>query len=574
MKLLARTMAVLVAAVSAIAPLTAPANDLALDANKARPQRNVTSFDPGLRCMDDMLLRFGTRDVSVMLEEIPDKTGRSGAGTRDMMVSAVSDMTRRSRALKLVAFGVDSQNIVGFLATLQRQNQFGLVPQYDIRGALSQFDTDVQTQQGGISVSLASLLGFKSTRETSVSVLGFDASVVQTSDLTLLNGVSSKNSMAIVRDGKRGDGSATIQKIGIDFNTSITRQDGAAQAVRNLVELASIELVGKLTKVPYWSCLGMPPDSEEVAREIEDWFVALRSPRDMNAFLQEQLRNRRFYDGPADGRPSDALRQAIGAYGKSLGVRGDGQVDLAYFKAFVLQDAPPPPEEPFSVADLQPEKLGDLRVRALTSEARQNGTLEIEVSSTVGAYVYCYTQSADGKIQRFFPNRFARDPRIEADIALQLPGKQPFALRANATGDAHRIACLSASREIYNDVPPKLRWPDFSDIGFTSFEDVRQAFANAAKTPINIAEVTIPLRGGVPAQAPGASGVPAFLVPQGGLGTALPTSGVVIENGANLVPVSPGSPLSPAGAVGATPGFPTASLAARPPSAFGSAAKK
>ena len=114
MKFLARTVAAALAAIAVIAPLTAPANDLAIDA-KARPQRNVTSFDPGLRCMDDMLLRFGTRDVSVMLEEIPDKTGRSGAGTRDMMVSAVSDMTRRSRAVKLVAFGVDNQNIVQFL---------------------------------------------------------------------------------------------------------------------------------------------------------------------------------------------------------------------------------------------------------------------------------------------------------------------------------------------------------------------------------------------------------------------------------------------------------------------------
>ena len=544
MKPLSKLIAALFAGSAALTSMSAPAQQVPLNP-AARPQRNVTSFDDGLRCMDQMLLRFGTRDLTVMLEDIPDKTGRSGAGTRDMMVSAMSDMTKRSHAVKLVAFGIDNQNVIGLLSTLQRQNQFGLMPQYDIRGALSQFDTDAQRQQGNVGISLAGLFGLKVSREKSVSVLGFDASVVQTSDLTLVNGVSSKNAMVIVRDDRGGDGSATIQKVGIEFNTSFTRQDSAAQAVRNLIELASIELVGKLTRVPYWSCLGMPLDSAEVVNEIEDWFVGLRNPRDMNAFMQEQLRNRGFYDGPVDGRPNEALKQATAAYGRALGMRSDGRVDLGFFRAFLLRDVPTPPEDPFSVADLQPDKLGELTMKAVTSEVRQNGTLEIEVASTVDAYLYCYTQGADGKIQRFFPNRFARDPRIQADKPLSLPGKQPFALRANASGDAHRLACISAPREIYNGLPPQLRWADFSDIGFTNFDDVRQAFANATRTPITMAELSVPLR-------PGA--------PQGSTSTALPPTGgvpviqgTIIDGAGNVVggpaPGSGGVPVFAGGAV-------------------------
>ena len=566
MKPLSTIIAAMFAGTTLVSALPAPAQQLPLNA-ATRPQRNVTSFDEGLRCMDQTLLRFGTRDVSVMLEEIPDKTGRSGAGTRDMMVSAMSDMTKRSRAVKLVAFGFDNQNVVGLLSTMQRQNQFNLVPQYDIRGALSQFDTDAARQQSSVGISLVNLFGFKASRDRSVSVLGFDASVIQTSDLTLMNGVSSKNAMVIVRDDRAGDGSATIQKVGIEFNTSFTRQDSAAQAVRNLIELASIELVGKLTKVPYWSCLGMPLDSPEVGNEIEDWFVGFRNPRDMNAFMQEQLRNRGFYDGPVDGRPNPALKQAIAAYGRALGVRTDGRIDLEYFRAFLLQDAPAAPDEPFSVADLQPDKLGELTVKALTTDAHQNGTLEIEVSSSVSAYVYCYTQAADGKIQRFFPNRFARDPRIEADKPLQLPGKQPFALRANAAGDAHRIACISAAREIYGGLPPQLRWSDFSDIGFTNFDDVRQAFANATETPISMAELTIPLRGSAATGQPGSvPGVTTFTtaapvgVPVDGLGTI-----------GSPVPVigSAGFPNGPVGGVpGATP-LPSAGVPASATAATG-----
>ena len=38
------------------------------------PQRNVTDFSEALGCMDDLLLRFGVVDTTVLLEELQDKT--------------------------------------------------------------------------------------------------------------------------------------------------------------------------------------------------------------------------------------------------------------------------------------------------------------------------------------------------------------------------------------------------------------------------------------------------------------------------------------------------------------------
>ena len=84
------------------------------------PQRNITDFSDGLRCMDQQLFDYGVRDVSLMLEDLQDNTRRLGVGTRDMMVSAFSDMTRRSRAIKVSTFGQDNQNVVNFLLQLQQ----------------------------------------------------------------------------------------------------------------------------------------------------------------------------------------------------------------------------------------------------------------------------------------------------------------------------------------------------------------------------------------------------------------------------------------------------------------------
>ena len=74
--------------------------------------------------------------------------------------------------------------------------------------------------------------------------------------------------------------------------------------------------------------------------------------------------------------------------------------------------------------------------------------------------MYCYVQSpTTGKIQRIFPNRFMRDPRLEANTPLLLPGAQGFKMLAGGEDVKQQVVgCLATEREVYNDLPPALRW--------------------------------------------------------------------------------------------------------------------
>ena len=94
------------------------------------------------------------------------------------------------------------------LSIAQRLNDFKVVPQYDIRGSITQFDEDVTRKQASLGVSLLpSLFGARVSSAKDVSVLGFDASVVTTGDLALVPGASSKNTVVVTRDDKGvGDG--------------------------------------------------------------------------------------------------------------------------------------------------------------------------------------------------------------------------------------------------------------------------------------------------------------------------------------------------------------------------------
>jgi hypothetical protein len=456
---------------------------------KAVPQRNLTHFAEGLRCMDDMLYRFGVRDVSVMIEDMQDQSRRLGAGTRDMMVSAFADMTRRSRGVRLVTFGQDNQNIVQLLSLAQRLNEFKVVPQYDIRGSITQFDEDVTRQQAGLGASLVSaitgpLFGVRFNRSEQSSVMGFDASVISTADLSLIPGASSKNTVVVSRDEtSAGDGLAQIRNSSLSFNFIVSRNEGVAQSLRNMVELATIELTGKLLRLPYWSCLNLDASNPEIQREMQDWYLSMQGSTETTRFFQEQLRFRKYYDGPADGKPNAAYNEALAAYREAVGTRTAGEPDFEVWQAFLMKPVPAPPKQAFVAT--KPAEI-KLSVEVSKTRYRPGEPVELQVSTSAAAYVYCYVQSpTTGKIQRIFPNRFARDPRIAANTPLVLPGAQGFKVAAGGEGVKQQtLGCLATEREVYNDLPPPLRWGDFEDIKLGSFEEIRDAFLQVAKAPV------------------------------------------------------------------------------------------
>lgn len=460
-----------------------------------RAQRTITSFTPALRCMDERLFDNGTRDLTLMMEELRDATQKVPVSARDMMTSAIADMTRRSRAVRLSVFGGDQANLTQLLQAAQKTAPFAAMPEYNIRGSISQFDEDVQRRGTSLGLLAETAFGVRLANETRFSVLGFDAAVVRTETLTLVPGAVSKNTTVVARrDASAGDGQGRILGAGAVFAFNAARAEGNAQAARNMVELAAIELVGKLARMPYWQCLGLPDNHPEVQRELDDWFFGMDEGERI-AFLKERLRERRWFDGAIDAQPTADFVLALAGYRRALGLPAGGGIDLDFFKRFVTLPARPGPRTLRAAAPAAaqavpvvarvaepvaaPAAPAPAPMRVFVKEANA-GQAALRVAVGVPGYLYCYAQDPiDGQIRRVFPNRFARDPRVEAGAAVALPGAPRFRLEGH-----HQHACLHAPREVYRDLPPPLRWGDFEDVRLGSFDEIAQAFSQAAGTPV------------------------------------------------------------------------------------------
>jgi curli biogenesis system outer membrane secretion channel CsgG len=458
----------------------------------AAPAKSITNFDGALRCMDTQFLIFGVRDVSMLVEDLQDSTKKVSAGTKDMLISAVSDMTRRSRAVRLIAYGQDSGNVIGFLREAERKNAFKTVPDFGIRGSISQLDENIAKKSGEAGVQLAGIGAGKAVM-ASTSILGLDLTVIRTEDLSILPGVTSRNSVAISREGSGTDAEVAYKKFGVNYSMNLSKSEGTAQALRNLVELSVIELLGKLAKVPYWTCLGADARDETVRAEISDWYDSLygNSP-ELVTYFQMQLRVRGLYAGEIDGEPDPDLRDAVSAYREALGLSRAPLLDREFFTAYLaanhaevtprakrlfdqlVAQRAPPAREPVD----RPGNRLAVSIYAVGNQGayRRGEEINLAARPSADAFLYCYMQDETGAVQRFFPNGVVRDPYVKADKGLAIPGAMRFKMLASSKGSQEKVACLGSPREILSQLPNTVVGTDFETLPVRSLDQVAAAF--------------------------------------------------------------------------------------------------
>jgi hypothetical protein len=476
--------------------------------------KNITNFAGSLRCMDNLMATYGVRDLLVISDDIEDKTGKVAAGAKDMLISAVSDMSRSSRAIRLIAWGRnEGSHLYNFMENAGNKGEsFRLRPKFGIRGSISQYDENVAQKTAGGALSLAPFLDLGKTSTASASILGLDLTVIEIEDLTVVPGATSNNTVQIVRSESATEAAAEYSKFGINFEMSLQRSQGLSQALRSLVDLAAIELFGKLTMTPYWTCLGSTSDVPEIKAEIGDWFSNL--VKDSNYYVsywQGQMRLRGLYSGEINGSSNGALSEAVGIYGEVLGFGTYEsskriQPDLNFFTAYLNADhneiAPKAqallaswqkktPGSAVSVAAAPISlQIDDLRA-AGGGYFRPGESIVLQVTPSRDAYVYCFMQDENNAIMRFFPNRFGGGDAFVTPRGMNLPGKGGFSIDANTRGSRETIACYATERDVFTALPENIAAGDFEALPVKGMAELSAAFlrfpnAAFAEFPIQV----------------------------------------------------------------------------------------
>ncbi len=446
----ARRLSLLTAFGLAACATQAPPASPAPVAAAAAPAREIADLGALRRCVGDLLVDYGTRDISLAIETLGEGGRREDEGARDALAAAISEMAQRSRAIRVVA--------------AERET---LAPQAGnvlLRGSL------------------------RRTART----LSLDLNAFSTRDQGAVAGAASSHTVALI------DGGAELRPFGAVVRAPRDGAGAERQALRLLVDVAAVELVGRLARVPYWTCYGAAAGDPGVAAETQNWYDAMAAqPAEIIGYFQQQLRQRRQYDGAVDGSVNGAFKDAVARYREGLGLSREPKLTLDFFRAYLgadhralaLKAAPAGSPAPGTATAAAPRPVApaDLGTRglelALQPPARalaRGEALQFTVQPSRDAYVYCFHQDEQRRIRRFFPNRFQSEARVSAAGGLRLPGAMRFEIAMNARGTPETVTCFATEADVWARLPARLALPDFAPLPLASLEQLRSAFADAA----------------------------------------------------------------------------------------------
>jgi len=459
----------------------------------------MSSFSDSLACMDEMMREAEVPTMLITSTFIPDFSGRVPVAAKQMVVTALSQMSRRSNAFRYVDFEVDiaRQDTVQNLTTiLLNNNQMELQrPALYVSGGISFVDQNVISTRHGAGLSGPRVeAGYD--RNRGATIVGLEMHLGDFRTRTLIPGLDSANEVIIGNSGQGLDLAGRIGSYGVQFNVGRDLTQGTGAAMRTLVDLALIELAGKWTHLPYWRCLTLDNTHPEFRRQLREWYDA-GDPATRSRLVQRYLITRGYL--PAFDQPlppnSAVLREAVGRFQADIGAVVTGEISFNVYER-ALRDFVAVGEDGqltrvgWTELDNGQAKPVPLAINMQIENTVKDRTAfppgtNIFASVTVSraAHLFCYLNDANGNVVKLLPNLLHPDSLVSANQAIRLPDWMvpypAFVLTSGKQG-SEALMCVASNEDPMTRMPQELNAGALTPIhGVKTLGEMRKHFETA-----------------------------------------------------------------------------------------------
>jgi len=314
------------------------------------PTMKVTSYTQALNELGLMTEVYAAPSLKIQCNPIGDNTGTSASTGGEIPRDITEIMKSSLNAIggKVVYIPYDPSFIQNQVVTGYGTFSNKVIPDVILTGGITEFDRGLETRGENTDVSGGSEINglpgslpskdfelrYGGGLKTGLARITLDFNLLDFQSMTGIPRMNTVNSM-VVRKALR-DQELGISLFGQSFGGkgSVKKVQGRHAAVRLLVELSMIQLVGKHLRLPYWRLLGADakPDSF-VMDQMAQYYRGLNDAETI-ANVQEWLY---LYGHKVEitGRLDDATKNALLLLNPSF-VPEKGRIDFATFTKVYL----------------------------------------------------------------------------------------------------------------------------------------------------------------------------------------------------------------------------------------------
>jgi hypothetical protein len=259
------------------------------------PTSQITTYTQALADLGLMTEIYNVDVVKIQSNPIGDNTGTSGASggeiPRDITEMIKSSLNSIGGNVIFIPYDpsfIQNQMVTGYSSFDEK-----LIPDVVISGGITEFDRGLETRGDGTDMSAGAeftglpnylpskeiKLKYGDTGKTGLASITLDFNLLNFKTMAGIPRMNTVNGMKVSK--AMGEKELGISLFGQTFGRkgSIKKVQGRHAAVRLLVELSMIQVVGKYNGLPYWRLLGEDAEPDrDVESAIKKFYFRLSDP--------------------------------------------------------------------------------------------------------------------------------------------------------------------------------------------------------------------------------------------------------------------------------------------------------
>ncbi len=459
------------------------------------PEVKTTIFSEAIRGLGRMNVIYGRGELRVMAKPIVDQTGTS-LPTQGEIPQDISEMVKSSLngiGGNILYVPYDPEFMLNTAQTGYSEWGGKLLPNIVLVGGLTEFGRGLVTKEKNLNLSgTAEELGvpmgldFEDSSKSSLASITLDFNLIDFTTFTGIPFMQAVNNIKVHKTLKEDALGFTVYGQTLGLRGQIKKVEGRHAAIRLVVQLGIIQVLGKYQKLPYWRLLPSAEPDPVVLDAVREEFYSL-DQADRIAKIQEYLY---LYgkDVEVTGRLDARTRAAIESFKSERGLTNatpvSEEVYLALFENVPLdfqaqarrkavdamlvnyqkglttvamheEEPNVKPKPAYSPKPKAPAKLGEIKLW-LNKPAFQIGEpMEIFFEVTKPMFVRIVTINSVGQLSTLFPNPYQNDNFVRPGRTYRIPpASAPVSLTVGAPEGVDKIRAIASLDPISADSLP------------------------------------------------------------------------------------------------------------------------
>lgn len=443
-----------------------------VDLPKEPPKAQMSDYGMALVKLGRMTKILRTQPVKVQTVGVVDDTGVSQAtggeipfDVTGMIKSAVNRIGGKVTFVPYDPVFLKNQAALKFTSLRNKTR-----PDVVLHGGITEYDralevTNNSADFGGDFGGGKNALGIDAGTSAAgaVSRITLDMNMMDFETMAMIPQVQAVNSIRVFKGMNEAELGFSIMGASFGLSGSVKKVQGHHAAVRTLIDLSVLEVIGKYLNIPYWKCVGLDiPADPLVIERIKEQYAAASKQRKI-LMIQKFLR---VYGVSLslNGKLDDNTVNALYAYKDAYDVKTE-TLD-ADFYAQLFRDTPvfeksrikqkTVAQQPVSlVAKEQSTAMQSLQVQvqAFKKKYYKDEAIQIQFEGNQDFYGKLFYVMADGGVVQLLPNKLRMDMRFSGGKTYTVPNHDDsFALNVAPPLGVEKIV-LFASPEPLQEIP-------------------------------------------------------------------------------------------------------------------------